>query len=152
MKVIWILFSLFLFAQISFSQTITNHVVFKVRKKPAGVLVVEKKIDSTPFLVVEEPATFQKGDLRNFNTWVIQNIKYPQLAVQNQIEGKVYISFLVNEMGKVEDVKVQRGVDPLLDAEAVRVICASPLWTPPRQGGKKVKQFITLPVIFKLQE
>jgi protein TonB len=152
MKVVLVLFSMFLFVQFTFSQGIPNQVVFKVRKKPAQVTVVEKAFNAASFLVVEEPATFQRGDLSNFNVWVIQNIKYPQLAVENQIEGKVYVQFVVNEMGKVEDVKVLRGVDPILDAEAVRVISASPLWTPPRQGGRKVKQIITLPVIFKLQE
>lgn len=152
MKVIWVLFSLFMFVQVSFSQKISNQVVFKVRKKSSGIIVTEKVADSTPFLMVEEPAIFRGGDLSNFNVWVMQNIKYPQLAVEKQIWGKVYIEFVVNEIGKVEGVKVIRGVDPLLDTEAVRVISASPLWTPPRQGGRKVKQIFTLPVIFKLQE
>ncbi len=152
MKVALILFSFLLASQFCFSQTIPNQVVFKVRKKPAQVIVVEKAINPAPFLVVEEPATFQKGDLSNFNAWVSQNVRYPQIAVEGQIYGKVYVQFVVNEIGKVEDVKVLRGVDPSLDAEALRVISSSPLWTPPRQGGRKVKQLFTLPVIFKLQE
>lgn len=152
MKVVFVLFTMFLFVQFSFSQAIPNQVVFKVRKKPGSIIVAERLPDEITFLVVEEPATFRGGDLSNFNAWVGQNIKYPQLAVEKGIWGKVYVQFVVNEMGKVEDVRVLRGAYPSLDAEAVRVISASPLWTPPRQGGKKVKQLFTLPVIFKLQE
>lgn len=151
MKVALVLFSTFLFVQFSFSQSISNQVVFKVRKKPVGVIVKEANIPAS-FLVVEEPATFQRGDLSNFNTWVMQHVQYPQIAIEKGIWGKVYVQFVVNETGKVDEVKVLRSVDPSLDAEAVRVISSSPLWTPPRQGGKKVKQLFTLPVIFKLQE
>jgi protein TonB len=104
------------------------------------------------FLVVEEPATFQGGDLNNFNNWVGQNIKYPQLAVENGISGKVYVQFAVNSKGQVVDAKVLRGVDPSLDQEAIRVVQSSPKWTPPKQGGRPVKQLFTLPVVFRLQE
>lgn len=112
--------------------------------------VIEK--DEPAFLVVEEPATFQGGDLTNFNAWVGQNIKYPQLAVENGISGKVYVQFAVNNKGQVVDAKVLRGVDPSLDQEAVRVVLSSPKWTPPKQGGRPVKQLFTLPVVFRLQE
>jgi periplasmic protein TonB len=124
---------------------------------PTEIVVEEKKEEvvekeEPAFLVVEEPATFQGGDLSNFNAWVLTNIKYPQLAVENGISGKVYIQFAVNAKGKVVDTKVLRGVDPSLDQEAVRVVNSSPSWTPPKQGGRPVKQLFTLPVVFKLQE
>jgi protein TonB len=129
-----------------------------VAEAPPTTIVVEEKKEEVvekeeaPFLVVEEPATFQGGDLSNFNAWVLQNIKYPQLAVENGISGKVYVQFTVNQKGMVTDAKVLRGVDNSLDQEAIRVIQSSPKWTPPKQGGRPVKQLFTLPVVFKLQE
>lgn len=124
---------------------------------PTNIIVEEKKEEVVEkeepvFLVVEEPATFQGGDLSNFNAWVGQNIKYPQLAVENGISGKVFVQFAVNAKGQVVDAKVLRGVDPSLDQEAIRVVMSSPKWTPPKQGGRPVKQQFTLPVVFKLQE
>lgn len=124
---------------------------------PTEIIVEEKKEEviekeEPAFLVVEEPATFQGGDLGNFNVWVSQNIKYPQLAVENGISGKVYVQFAVNAKGQVVDAKVLRGVDPSLDQEAIRVVQSSPKWTPPKQGGRPVKQLFTLPVVFRLQE
>lgn len=111
-------------------------------------------IDEEPriHMVVEEPAKFNGGNLMEFNKWVAQNLKYPQLAVENQIQGKVTVQFVVNAKGKVESATILRGVDPSLDEEAKRVITSSPLWTPPKQGGRPVKQLFTLPVIFKLQD
>lgn len=124
---------------------------------PTEIVVEEKKeevieVEEQAFLVVEEPATFQGGDLSQFNVWVLQNIKYPQLAVENGISGKVFVQFAVNAKGQVVDTKVLRGVDPSLDQEAIRVVQSSPKWTPPKQGGRPVKQLFTLPVVFKLQE
>jgi protein TonB len=111
-------------------------------------------IDAEPtiHMVVEEPAKFNGGNLMEFNKWVAQNLNYPQLAIDNQIQGKVTVQFVINDKGKVESATILRGVDPSLDEEAKRVITSSPLWTPPKQGGRPVKQLFTLPVIFKLQD
>ena len=111
------------------------------------IVVVER-----PFIKVEIDATFEGGNLNNFNKWVSQNIKYPQIAIETTITGKVYVQFVVNAKGKVENVTVLRGADPALDEEAVRVIKSSPKWSAPIQGGKAVSQLFTLPVIFKLEE
>lgn len=138
--------------------TFEENIEAAVAEAPPTEIIVEEKKEEViekeepAFLVVEEPATFQGGDLSNFNTWVGQNIKYPQLAVENGISGKVYVQFAVNAKGQVVDAKVLRGVDPSLDQEAIRVVQSSPKWTPPKQGGRPVKQLFTLPVIFKLQE
>lgn len=105
-----------------------------------------------PFVKVEIEAKFQGGDLLSFNKWVAVNIKYPQVCAENGITGKVYVQFVVNKTGQVEDVKVLRGADPNLDQEAIRVIQSSPKWSAPSQGGKPVKQLFTLPVNFKLDE
>lgn len=104
------------------------------------------------FIVVEEEAAFQGGDLNSFRNWIQTNLNYPELAAENGSEGKVFIQFAVNSKGEICDVRVVRtSGDPLLDAEAVRVIKKSPAWQPARQSGKSVKQQFTLPIVFKLQ-
>lgn len=103
------------------------------------------------FLVVEEPATFQGGDLSNFNAWVSQNIRYPKEAVEKGLTGNIYVQFMVDEDGDVRDTKVLRGTNSILDQEAMRVILSSPKWDPPRQAGTNVRQLFTLPVNFHLK-
>lgn len=105
-----------------------------------------------PFITVEIPATFQGGTLADFNKWVNQQIVYPSVPLENGISGRVFIQFVVNSKGKVEDVTILRGADPALDEEAVRVIKSSPDWTPPLQGGRPVKQLFSLPVTFKINQ
>ena len=83
--------------------------------------------------------------------WVYAYLKYPQEAVSRGIQGRVLVDFIIDERGKVRNVKVLRGVDPLLDAEAVKVIAASPDWKPARLQGKKVKSEMSLYVEFKLE-
>lgn len=109
-------------------------------------------IEEKPFITVEVSAKFNGGDLVEFNKWVAQNIKYPQLAYENGISGRVTVQFVVNAQGKVENATVLRGVDPSLDQEAIRVIQSSPKWSPPLQSGRAVKQLFSLPVVFKLQQ
>ena len=70
--------------------------------------------------------------------------------MKNKIEGKVIVQFVVNHLGKVDDVKVIRGVSPMLDLAAVDAIKSSPNWTPGKQGGKAVAQLFTMPVSFNL--
>lgn len=84
--------------------------------------------------------------------WVYQYLRYPQRAVENGIQGRVLVDFIINEKGKVTDVKVLKGVDELLDEEAVRVIKASPNWKPGRVKGKPVKAEMSLYVEFRLEK
>ena len=83
--------------------------------------------------------------------WVYNYIKYPQEAVREGIQGRVMVDFVIDEGGNVRNVTVSRSVDPLLDAEAVRVIEGSPRWRPGRVQGKKVAASLTIPVEFKLE-
>jgi len=103
------------------------------------------------YTIVDEQAAFQGGDIEDFRGWVQKNLVYPPEAVKNGIFGKVMVQFAVNSIGKISDVKVLRGVDPMLDTETVRVIESSPDWVPATAGGKKVKQQFVIPVIYKLQ-
>lgn len=84
--------------------------------------------------------------------WVYHYLRYPQEAVKNGIQGKVLVGFIIDEKGKVTNVHVLKGVDPLLDDEAVRVISASPAWKPGIVSGKKVKSEMTLYVEFRLEK
>ena len=103
-----------------------------------------------PFVSVEEKPTFNGGDANDFSKWVNQNIQYPAVAQEKGVEGRVVLGFVVDENGQVKDVKVLKGVDPALDAEAVRVVSASPKWAAGKQNGQAAKVSYTFPVVFKL--
>ena len=88
------------------------------------------------FVVVEEMPEFPGGvtELRNF---LASTVRYPAIAQQNGIQGKVYVNFVINKDGSVSDTKIARGVDPSLDAEALRVVSLLPKWTPENKGVKQ---------------
>jgi len=124
-----------------------------VPEKVEVVAETTKEIDKAEevFIIVEESATFQGGDVQAFRSWVQKNVKYPTIAQENGVSGKVFVQYAVNSKGEVVDVKVVRGVEPSLDKEAVRVIQSSPRWEPAKQRGTKVKQQFTIPIAFVLQ-
>lgn len=119
-----------------------------------GVIVIElkkqtpQKEEAMPFQQVEQKPRFNGGDVNDFSKWVAQNMKYPEEAFKNKVGGRVMLSFVVGSDGVVRDVKVLRGVDASLDAEAVRVVSSSPKWTPAMHKGKPVAITYTFPVIF----
>ena len=97
------------------------------------------------------PMFLNSADPRQFlEKWVYQYLRYPEEAVMNGIQGTVQVNFIVGKDGKIRDVNVTKSVDPLLDAEAVRVISASPKWRPGRLRGEKVNTSMTIPVEFRL--
>ncbi|MFZ5941276.1 MAG: M56 family metallopeptidase [Bacteroidota bacterium] len=103
------------------------------------------------FYIVEEMPTFNGGDPSvEFRKYIAQNLIYPEIAKQNGIQGRVIVQFTVNSKGQAVDAVVVRSVDPSLDAEAVRVIEASPAWTPGKQRGKEVGVLFTFPINFVL--
>lgn len=110
-----------------------------------------EEVEEEVFIIVEDMPSFQGGDQNAFRTWIQQNLRYPEIAQENGISGKVYVQFAVNSKGEVVDVKVVRGVDPALDKEAVRVVSSSPKWVPGKQRGKPVKVQFTFPIVFVLQ-
>lgn len=99
------------------------------------------------FQVVENMPIFPGG---NPQKWIGKNVNYPQIAAENGIQGKVYISFVIEKDGSITDVKVARSVDVSLDKEATRVISSMPKWTPGKQRGKAVRVSYTLPINFQL--
>ena len=81
-----------------------------------------------------------------------QYLKYPESAVVNGIQGRVTVGFIIDKDGKVTDVRVIKGVSDELDAEAVKVVSASPKWKPGKVNGNKVRTSISIPIEFKLEK
>jgi TonB family protein len=102
------------------------------------------------YQVVEEMPQFPGGDGAMLK-FIAEHIVYPESAKENGIEGKVYAQFVVQSTGKISDINVLRGIDPSLDAEAVRVIKLFPLWKPGKQNGKPVNVSFTVPIKFELE-
>ncbi len=103
------------------------------------------------FVIVEDMPGFGGGDSNKFREYIQKNLKYPDIAAENGIQGRVFVAFVVEPDGSVSNVRVVRGVDPALDREAVRVVESSPKWTPGKQRGKPVRVSFTFPIIFVLQ-
>ena len=100
------------------------------------------------FEVVEQQPQFPGGSV---NGWLADHIKYPVVAAENGIQGRVVVQFVVERDGSVSQVRVVRGVDPSLDKEAQRVISSMPKWIPGKQNGQAVRSRFTVPVTFRLQ-
>lgn len=92
-----------------------------------------------PFVIVEIMPMFRGGDINRFREWVQKRTTYPQLAIDNRIQGKVLLTFIVEPDGSLSNVTVLKGVDPLIDNEAVKAIESSPKWSPGYQRGKPVR-------------
>jgi TonB family protein len=101
----------------------------------------------------QRPQFFGSSDPRHFlREWVYQYLKYPQNAVRNGVQGTVTVQFVIEKDGKISDVKVVKGVDEELDAEALKVVSASPKWKAGKVGGAKVRSSLTLPIDFRLEK
>ena len=114
--------------------------------------VVEEEEPAEPeiFMVVEEMPEFP-GGMGECLKFLAKNIKYPTIAQENGIQGRVIVQFVVNQDGSIVDPVVMRAVDPYLDKEALRVIKMMPKWKPGKQRGKAVRVKYTVPVTFRLQ-
>ncbi|ULB33062.1 MULTISPECIES: energy transducer TonB [Proteiniphilum] len=110
----------------------------------------QEEVTEEIFVVVENQPEFPGGNAAMMK-FLSDNIKYPVIAQENGIQGRVICNFVVERDGSITDVQVVRGVDPSLDREAVRVIQSMPRWTPGKQRGQAVRVRFTLPVVFRLQ-
>ena len=109
-------------------------------------IVSYNECDQPPmFLNSTDPAKFLKE-------WVYQYLKYPEAAMRNGVQGRVMVDFIIEKDGSVTDVKVLKGVSDELDAEAVKVVAASPKWKPGRVNGNKVRTSMSIPVEFRLEK
>ena len=114
--------------------------------------VVETIVEEEIFVTAEEMPTFQGGDLSKFRNWVQNNVKYPQIALENGIQGNVVIKFVVEKDGKLSNIQVLQSPDKTLADAAVQVLQKSPKWKPGKQRNKPVRVTYTLPVSFKIQQ
>ena len=123
------------------------------RQHKDEVIVEEKKpepVKEEVFKAVEQMPTFPGGDAELMK-WLRDHIQYPTVAMENNIQGRVVVQFVVTKTGKVGEVKVVRSVDRDLDKEAIRVCKSLPDFIPGRMNGQAVNVWYTLPVQFKLQ-
>jgi protein TonB len=115
------------------------------------VEVAEETIeDDQPFLIAETMPSFQGGDLNTFRNWVQQNVKFPQIALENGIQGRVVLSFVIEKDGRLTNIQVLQTPDRSLSEEAIRVLNKSPKWSPGKQRNQVVRVKYTLPVDFRV--
>jgi protein TonB len=112
--------------------------------------VQEEEAEPEPFVVVEEMPMFPGGDVELLK-YIFEHTQYPEVAKENNIQGRVIVRFCVTSKGGVSQVSVLKGVDPELDAEAVRVVSTLPTFKPGKQGGKPVPVWYMVPITFTLK-
>jgi protein TonB len=112
--------------------------------------VQESDAEATPFVVVEEMPMFPGGDVELLK-YIADHTQYPEIAKENNIQGKVIVRFCVTSKGGVNQVSVLKGVDPELDKEAMRVVTTLPPFKPGKQGGKPVPVWYMVPIAFTLK-
>ena len=101
-----------------------------------------------PFVFVEVMPSFKGGDINKFRDWVQKRTNYPQVAIDRKIKGRVFVTFIVETDGSVSNVTIVKGVDPLIDNEAVKVIQGSPKWSPGLQRGQAVRVRYIMSLLF----
>ncbi len=129
------------------SQPVRNFVI--VEYKPGFEQISENSKNGDIYTVVEESAT-PVGGLEVVARTISSNLQYPTEAAKKGIEGTVFISFVVNKDGSLSDFELKKGVDPVIDKEALRVAQMLPAWNPGKQNGMAVRQQFVLPVAFRL--
>lgn len=117
--------------------------------------IIKQTQDEEIFYIVEVMPRFngldKKESLQAFKKYIAEHVQYPEICKEKKIQGKVEVQFIVRSDGRVSDARIESGVDPALDKEALRVVMTSPDWTPGMQSGKKVDVYLTVPIEFKLQ-
>lgn len=108
-------------------------------------------MEEKPFTTVENMPQYPGGD-EELMKFILGNLRYPSVAKEVGIEGRVIIRFVVSKTGDVQNVEVLRGLDPSCDKEAVRVVKMMPKWIPGRQNGRSVPVFFTIPIVYRLSK
>ena len=115
-----------------------------------------RKVENAPqedmiYDIVDEPADFPGGVVA-LKKYMAENLRYPQMAVENELQGKCYLQFIVTETGEITNIKVKKGVPncPECDKDSIRLVKSMPKWIPGKKKGKAVDSTFTLPVTFRL--
>jgi TonB family protein len=129
-----------------------DNVGFEDMPRIVAPKVVEEVKEPEIFDVIDEPASFP-GGVEAMKTFISKNLKYPEYMKEANIQGKVFLKFIVSETGEISDIKILRGLPDCkeCDTEAIRVVKTMPKWIPAKNDGKVVKSYYTLPVSFKLE-
>ena len=112
----------------------------------------EEIVEEQPFLVAETMPSFQGGSLNDFRNWVQSKVRYPAIAQENGISGKVVLTFVIEKDGRLTNIQVLQTPDRSLSEEAIRVLQQSPKWSPGKQRNQPVRVRYTLPVEFRIQQ
>jgi protein TonB len=128
---------------------VTNKEVIEVVEQFREEVQETEARDPEPFIVVEEMPAFPGGEVALLK-FIAANTKYPEIARDNNIEGKVIVRFCVTSKGGVDLVSVFKSVDPELDTEAIRVVKLLPTFKPGKQGGKPVPVWYSVPIAFQI--
>lgn len=136
---------------------ITINVVQAQKSGENSIVKEELEEDELIYIIVEEMPIFMpekcntKTEGQNeLSKWISNNIRYPEVAHKNKIQGKVYVRFVITKSGDIDQVSLARGVSPELNKEALRVVNELPEWKPGSQRGKNVNVWYTVPVYFIL--
>ena len=135
--------------QVEFDMEVTNETVtqeFTIVEQPVKI---EQEEPDKIFLVVEQSAE-PRGGMSAFYKFISENIRYPGQARRMNVEGKVFVEFVVDRDGTLNQFTVVKGIGAGCDEEAIRVVSLSPPWSPGKQRGKPVRQRMVLPIYFKL--
>lgn len=114
-------------------------------------IVQEAPVEEKPIDFAEVMPKFP-GDEEAMQKFISDNLKYPVVAQESGIQGRVTLRFVVTKTGEISEVTVVRGIDPSCDREAVRVVKSMPKWLPGQQNGKPVPVYFTLPITFRLKQ
>lgn len=136
---------------VDFSMEVTKNTVFDfvIVDTDEGEIIND---DPIPFAAVEDKPLFNGGNPNvEFARFIAKHLKYPEIAAENGVYGRVTLQFVIDESGTLVDPVILKGVDPALDAEALRVVLSSPRWTAGMQRNKAVKVSYTFPINFRLQ-
>ena len=112
--------------------------------------VIDAVVEDEPVIIVEEEPVFPGGP-QELLRYVARNVNYPQDALENNIQGRVFVKFAVWSDGSIRRIEVTKSIFPSLDQEAMRVISTLPKWTPGRQNGKAVSVWFSMPVTFQIK-
>ena len=117
-------------------------------------VAVEEEVieDDQPFVKVEQMPSFMGGDLMTFRNWVQSKVRFPQIAQENNISGRVLLMFVIERDGSLTNIQVLQTPDSSLSDEAIRVLKTSPKWTPGKQRNQSVRVKYTLPIDFRIQQ
>lgn len=122
----------------------------EIKQFVAPEIKKEEPKEEEIFQIVEDMPEYP-GGAAELMKYLGKNTNYPTIALENGVQGRVIVEFVINRDGSIVDVKVARGVDPSLDKEAIRVVSSMPKWKAGKQGGKTVRVKYTLPVMFRLK-